>query len=82
MGYCGFRGGGFDGIPYVTLYTRCYHVMSLYDQDDPDIPYNYSHIAMTYTALATLITLGDDLFRVDKAVVISSLKHSWLDNGR
>ena len=67
----------------MTLHTRCYHVMSLYDQGDPDIPYNYSYIVMTYTALATpLITLGDDLSRVDKAAVISSLKHSWLDNGR
>ena len=66
----------------MILYTRCYHVMSLYDQGDADIPYNYSHMVMTYTALATLITLGDDLSRVDKAAVISSPKHSWLDNGR
>ena len=49
----------------MTLYTRCYHVMSLYDQGDADIPYNYSRMVMTYTALATLITLGDDLSRVD-----------------
>lgn len=65
-GYCGFRGGGFNGAPY---------------KGDADIPYNYSHIAMTYTALATLITLGDDLSRVDKAAVIDSLKHLQLDNG-
>ena len=55
--------------------------MLLHDQGDADIPYNYSHVAMTYTALATLITLGDDLSRVDKAAVISSLKHLQLDNG-
>ena len=66
----------------MAFYTRCYHVMSLCDQGDADIPYNYSHIAMTYTALATLITLGDDLSRVDKAAVVDSLKHLQLDNGR
>ena len=65
----------------MALYARCY-AMSSCDQGDADIPYNYSHIAMTYTALATLITLGDDLSRVDKAAVISSLKHLQLDNGR
>jgi len=44
--------------------------------------YNYSHIAMTYTALTTLITLGDDLSRVNKPAIVESLKELQLDNGR
>ena len=51
-------------------------------QGDVGTIYNYSHIAMTYTALATLITLGDDLSRVDKPAVVKSLKVLQLDNGR
>ena len=74
-------------VDLMELHTRCgilhyYHVVSLCNQADADIPYNYSHITMTYTALATLITLGDDLSRVDKAAVIDSLKHLQLNNGR
>ncbi|XP_065911025.1 geranylgeranyl transferase type-1 subunit beta-like [Dysidea avara] len=65
-GYCGFRGSGFNGASY---------------KGDVGTIYNYSHIAMTYTALATLITLGDDLSRVDKPAVVKSLKVLQLDNG-
>ena len=34
----------------------------------------HSHIAMTYTALAILVALGDDLSQVDKESIISSLQ--------
>jgi len=37
---------------------------------------------MTYTALATLITLGDDLSKVNKPAIVKSLKKLQLDNGR
>ena len=45
--------------------------------------YHQGHIAMTYTSLVTLITLGDDLSRVDKESVIRgkvqyTLKHILL----
>lgn len=80
-GYCGFRGGGFNGAPYKVHHCTL-DVISLRYQGDAVLPYNYSHITMTYTALAILITLGDDLSRVDKAAVISSLRHLQLDNGR
>ena len=36
--------------------------------------YRLSHISMTYTALATLLILGDDLSRVDRDAVTSSLR--------
>ena len=44
-------------------------------------PYAHSHIAMTYTALATLVALGDDLSRVDKEAVITSLGQLQLSDG-
>ena len=44
--------------------------------------YDCSHIAMTYTALASLLILGDDLSRVDRPAVIESLKVLQLPDGR
>jgi len=35
--------------------------------------YNHGHIAMTYTAIATLKTLGDDLSRVDRRGIVNAL---------
>jgi geranylgeranyl transferase type-1 subunit beta len=46
------------------------------------IPYDGSHIAMTYTALATLLILGDDLSRVNKKAVLISLRNLQLEDGR
>ena len=43
--------------------------------------YNHGHIAMTYTALATLRTLGDDLSRVDRSGIIRALKSLQLVDG-
>ncbi|XP_029208313.2 geranylgeranyl transferase type-1 subunit beta-like isoform X1 [Acropora millepora] len=43
--------------------------------------YDCSHIAMTYTALASLLILGDDLSRVDKVAVIKGLKALQLPDG-
>ncbi|XP_054718149.1 geranylgeranyl transferase type-1 subunit beta-like [Uloborus diversus] len=40
-----------------------------------------AHIAMTYTALSTLLILGDDLSRVDKTSIIESLKGLQLSDG-
>ena len=37
---------------------------------------------MTYTALATLLILGDDLSRVNKKAVLSGLKGLQLKDGR
>jgi len=43
--------------------------------------YDCSHIAMTYTALASLLILGDDLSRVNKPAVIGALKALQLPDG-
>lgn len=44
--------------------------------------YNHGHIAMTYTALATLRALGDPLDRVDKSAIVTAMKKSLqLPNG-
>ena len=44
--------------------------------------YDCSHIAMTYTALASLLILGDDLSRVNRPAVIAALKALQLPDGR
>ena len=43
--------------------------------------YQY-HIAMTYTALCTLITLGDDLGRVNYDAILNGLADLQMDDGR
>mmetsp|Transcript_10780 Transcript_10780/g.14282 ORF Transcript_10780/g.14282 Transcript_10780/m.14282 type:complete len:260 (-) Transcript_10780:469-1248(-) len=44
----------------------------------PPVNYNHGHIAMTYTALCTLKTLGDDWSRLDKKGIINALKYLQL----
>lgn len=36
--------------------------------------YRSGHLAMTYTGLATLLTLGDDLNRVDKVSIVEGMR--------
>ena len=55
---------------------------SLIFQPPTALPYDCSHIAMTYTALACLLILGDDLSRVNKAAVLSGVKQLQLEDGR
>lgn len=64
---CGFRG---------SSATACHKsfVKGTFD-------YDCSHVAMTYTALASLLILGDDLSRVNKPAVIKSLKALQLPDG-
>ena len=45
-------------------------------------PYDCSHIAMTYTALASLLILGDDLSRVNRPGVFRGMRELQLDSGR
>ena len=40
------------------------------------------HIAMTYTAIASLLILGDDLSRVNKTAVLTALRSLQQDDGR
>ena len=64
ISHVGFLGGTFLGpIPKLTDRSSGAH----YD-------YHQGHIAMTYTALCTLNTLGDDLSRIDKFGILASLE--------
>lgn len=65
---CGFKGSHATGFRGNEL-------------DDNASSFNCGHIAMTYTALATLIILGDDLSRVDKEAIMRSLRALQQESG-
>ncbi len=54
---------------------------SLQTEETP-LKYDSGHIAMTYTALLSLVILGDDLSRVNKAAVMAGLRGLQLPDGR
>lgn len=69
---CGFEGSD-------TLHTKdnsCDGVKYCNPQ------YAMGHIAMTYTGLASLIILGDDLSRVDRTAVARGLTNLQQEDGR
>lgn len=68
MSGCGFRGSTNTGASYKPPQTD-------------DILYDSGHVAMTYTALCSLLILGDDLSRVDKQAISYGLKNLQLDDG-
>ena len=45
-------------------------------------PYDSSHVAMTYTGLACLLILGDDLSRVNREACMAGLRALQLEDGR
>ena len=59
---------------------QCFFLFS--SKKNGQSPYDYSHIAMTYTALASLVILGDDLSRVNRAAVVQGVKALQLPDGR
>ncbi|CAG8482797.1 6958_t:CDS:2, partial [Scutellospora calospora] len=61
---CGFRGSPFSGLPYNPNGSRASR-----------LPFDASNLAMTYTALTSLLILGDDLSRVDKSAIINAMKY-------
>ncbi|XP_041365891.1 geranylgeranyl transferase type-1 subunit beta-like isoform X2 [Gigantopelta aegis] len=67
---CGFRGSSTLGHSYIPETAR-----------EKLIPYDSSHIAMTYTALASLLILGDDFSRVDRMAIVDGLGALQQDNG-
>ncbi|XP_076443833.1 geranylgeranyl transferase type-1 subunit beta-like [Babylonia areolata] len=60
---CGFRGSSTMGH---SFYAR--------SCQDKGIPYDSGHVTMTYTALASLLILGDNLGRVDRKAVVEGLR--------
>ncbi|KAJ2696384.1 geranylgeranyl transferase type-1 subunit beta [Coemansia sp. IMI 203386] len=63
--YCGFRGGSLFGP-----HEACSYAAS-----------NMANVAATYSALATLVLLGDDLQRVNRRAIIAALRHMQLPSG-
>lgn len=68
---CGFRGGSCNGIITEPGDTFTAH----------DVEHDYGHIAMTYTGLASLLILGDDLSHVDRKACLEHVRALQLDNG-
>ena len=67
---CGFRGSPTVGNYYDPVKAS---------QDD--LVYDSGHIAMTYTALLSLLILGDDLSRIDRKAILSGLRKLQLPDG-
>jgi len=63
---CGFRGST---------------ALKLSSNPLPSHPYDHGHIAMTYTALASLLVLGDDLARLDRRAIIAGVRALQLPDG-
>jgi len=66
---CGFRGSPSNG------FTSSYNTIN----DNKD--FDYGHIAMTYTGIASLLILGDDLSRLDRQACLDGLKALQLSDG-
>lgn len=67
--YAGFLGGTFLGGACPS------------EPDAPLSPYRQGHIAMTYTALASLRTLGDDYARLHRRAVVDALRSLQQEDG-
>nr|XP_033784973.1 geranylgeranyl transferase type-1 subunit beta isoform X3 [Geotrypetes seraphini] len=67
---CGFRGSSYLGMPFNP-------------SKKPGVihPYDSGHIAMTYTALSSLLILGDDLSRVHVDACLAGLRALQLEDG-
>ncbi|KAJ2449849.1 geranylgeranyl transferase type-1 subunit beta [Coemansia sp. RSA 2336] len=64
-GYGGFRGGSLFGPHGCCKYT----------------PANSGNLAATYSALCSLLLLGDDLSRVDRPAILKTLKYLQQESG-
>lgn len=64
---CGFQGSS-------TFNFAC-------DGSNDSSPYKSGHLAMTYTGLATLLILGDDLSRVNRKALSEGVKALQQENG-
>lgn len=88
-GHCGFIGSSFLGQPFgcyecIQSSEYCGQVSSSPMQTPASIRYTQGHLAMTYTALAVLLTLDKSIFQsgtLDKASIIDGLKHLQQPDG-
>ncbi|EUB62110.1 Geranylgeranyl transferase type-1 subunit beta [Echinococcus granulosus] len=70
---CGFRGSSFIGVSLNFDANNASHYSPL--------PYDSCHITMNYSALVSLLVLGDDLERVNRQAVIDGIKALQSVNG-
>jgi hypothetical protein len=81
----GFQGGTFLGNPSTsnqTISDADTDTDADTDMDTSHTYYNQGHIAMTYSAISTLITLGDDCSRLDQEGVVKGLASLQREDGR
>jgi hypothetical protein len=62
--------------------ANCEHCDACFQSKKQSIPFDSSHVAMSYTALASLLILGDDLQRVNRAAVVAGLRSLQQPDGR
>ena len=83
----GFKGGTFLGpLPNATSDFDNIGTAAPDGSDEQQAierrhPYDHSHLAMTYVALCTLAALGDDLSRINKTAILSTLQSLQKEDG-
>mmetsp|Transcript_37008 Transcript_37008/g.64822 ORF Transcript_37008/g.64822 Transcript_37008/m.64822 type:complete len:510 (-) Transcript_37008:70-1599(-) len=85
----GYVGGGFKGGTYLGPLPNASSSGENNDEDHhhhqskskEQHPYDHSHLAMTYVAICTLLTLGDDLSRLHKLAILQTLKSLQKEDG-
>lgn len=82
----GFRGSSFIGAPFephkVCDLRSLFDLLTIYkEKNETQYPYDMHHVSMTYSAICTLLTLGDDLKRLNRKAIIRSLKNLQQPNG-
>jgi len=55
--------------------------LKLSEEPGPSHDHDHGHITMTYTALASLLILGDDLSRINRQALLTGVKALQLPNG-
>lgn len=81
----GYVGGGFKGGTYLGPLPNAEDerrdAPSPKAAEPPRHPYDHSHLAMTYVAICTLVTLGDDLSRLHKRAILQTIQSLQKEDG-
>jgi len=81
----GHVGGGFKGSTYLGPLANASAGDKRPEEpnkdEQPPHPYDHSHLAMTYVAICTLVTLGDDLSRLHKRAILSTIRSLQKEDG-
>eukprot|EP01041_Mallomonas_annulata_P000858 gene858-1668_t len=84
LGHCGFIGSSYLGQKFGENSFQNTNNINETTLDETVMEcsrYMEGHLAMAYTALSTLITLGDDLSRIDKIGLLSHIRNLQQSNG-